>query len=63
MSLNAFKIDFENSSLVFCFLRFYLFVRERERVQAGGETEGEGESDSLLSMKPDSGLHPRTLGS
>ena len=29
----------------------------------GGAAEGEGEADSLLSMEPDRGLHPRTPGS
>ena len=47
----------------FYFQRFYLFIwhRERERAQAGGA--GEGEADSPLSMEPDVGLYPRTLGS
>jgi len=32
----------------------------RERAQAGGATEGEGEAGSPLSRDPDTGLHPRT---
>ena len=28
-----------------------------------GESEGEGEADTLLSREPDKGLHPRTLTS
>ena len=39
----------------------YLFEREKERSQAGGEREGE--VDSLLSREPDAGYDPRTLGS
>ena len=35
----------------------------RERAQAGGAAEGEGEAGSLLSREPDVGLNPRTLGS
>jgi len=46
-------------SVVFLFLRFYLFKRETERAQA----EAEGEADSALSREPDAGLHPRPLGS
>ena len=46
-------------------LFIYLTERERERecAQAGGAAEGEGEPGSLLSRKPDVGLHARTLGS
>lgn len=33
-----------------------------EQKQVGGE-EGEGEADSTLSMKPNAGLNPWTLGS
>ncbi|XP_048082622.1 epsin-2 isoform X6 [Ursus arctos] len=36
---------------------------ERERAQAGGAAEGEGEADSPPSGEPDAGLDPRTLGS
>jgi len=51
----------------FFFLRFYLFIlerdtesmREREHEQ-GGKAEGEGEEDSLLSREPGVGLGPRT---
>jgi len=35
----------------------------RERAQAGGAAEGEGEAYSPLSREPDMGLDPRTLGS
>ena len=40
-------------------------MREREsaHAQAGGAAEGEGEADFPLGKEPDSGLHPRTLGS
>ena len=38
---------------------FYLFEREREKTQVGGE----GEADSPLSRVPDVGLDPRTPGS
>ena len=48
--------------LLLFFKRFYLFI-ERERAQAWGEVEGEGEADSLLSREPDTGLDPRTPGS
>jgi len=37
--------------------------RGRERAQAGGAAEAEGEADSLQSREPDMGLDPRTLGS
>ena len=37
--------------------------RLRERAQVGGETEGEGEADSLLSGEPNVGLDPGTLRS
>jgi len=43
------------------FLRFYLFVREREHKP--GEWQAEGETVSPLSKEPDVGLNPRTLGS
>ena len=33
---------------------------EMERVQAGGETVGEGEADSPLSRESDTGLDPGT---
>jgi len=38
-------------------------MSERERAQAGGAAEGEGEADSPLSREPDMGLDPRTPGS
>lgn len=42
---------------VLCFLRFiYLFKQERARARGGAEVEG----DSLLSVKPDAELDPRT---
>ena len=47
---------------LFFFLRF-IYLKERERVQAGAGAKEEGEAGSLLSRKPDSGLDPRTLGS
>ena len=37
-------------------------MHKREQEQWGG-AGGEGETDSLLSTEPDSGLDPRTLGS
>jgi len=43
------------------FLRFYLFVREREHKP--GEWQAEGEASSPSSMKPGVGLDPRTPGS
>ena len=45
------------------FLKIYLFDRERERTQAGGVAEGEGEAGSPMSRDPNSGFQPRTLGS
>ena len=49
----------------FFFLRFYLCIWEWEweRAQAGRAAEAEGEAGSLLSWKPEEGLHPRTPGS
>jgi len=46
------------------FLRFYLFIcqRERERAQAGGAAQGEGEAGPPVSRDPDAGPDPRTLG-
>ena len=43
----------------------YLFERvtrkrEKERAQAGGRAEGE--ADFPLTRKPNTGLHPRTMG-
>lgn len=38
-------------------------MTERERPQAGGVVEGEGEAESLPSRKADPGLHIRTPGS
>ena len=37
----------------------FIYLTERENVQA----EGEREADSLLSREPNAGLNPRTLGS
>ena len=37
--------------IIYLFLRFYLFIRER--TQAGGKTEGEREADSPLNIKQD----------
>ena len=37
--------------------------RKRKRGQTGGGAEREGEADTLLSRKPDVGLHPGILGS
>ena len=45
------------------FSRFYLFGTERERAQAGGEAEGRGLADSLLSRELDVRLDSRTLRS
>ena len=48
------------------FLRFYLFVRERESAehrQTEWQADAEGEAGSPLSKEPDVGLYPRTLGS
>ena len=45
-------------------LRLYLLENERERASEHKWQEGaEGEVDSLLSREPDTGLHPRILGS
>ena len=43
----------------------YFFEREsvNKKAQTGGRAEGEGETDSPPSRKPDVGLDPRTLGS
>ena len=49
------------ASFSLLFKRFYLF--NRERTQAGGDAEGEGEADSPLSREPDAGLNLRVLGS
>jgi len=38
-------------------------LTERERAQAGGASEGEGEASSPLSKEPDVRLDSRTLGS
>jgi len=38
-------------------------LKEREKAEAGGTADGEGEADSLLSKEPDAGLDPRALGS
>lgn len=38
----------------------FIYLREREKAQAGGWAEGEGEAGSPLSKEPDSGLIPRT---
>jgi len=35
-------------------------LRAREHEWGRGGAEGEGEADSPLSRKPDTGLHPRT---
>ena len=50
---------FGSFSFFFYFLRFF-FIHLRDRVQIGGEAEGEEEADSLLSSEPDEGLNPRT---
>jgi len=63
---SAFNLIYLNRSL-FLFLRFYLFIcqRERKRTQAGGAADraGRGRTSSLLSKEPDVELDPRTLGS
>ena len=40
---------------LFIYLRFYIYLTEREseRAQAGGAAEGEGEAGSPLSREPD----------
>lgn len=45
------------------FFKIYLFIHltERERAQAGGTADGDGEAGSPLSS--DAGLDPRLLGS
>ena len=48
----------------FCFLRFLYFregKRERKRAQVGRGLGRESQADSLLSVEPNAGLHPRTL--
>lgn len=40
------------------FLKTDLFILERENMNGGGEAEGEGEADPLLSMEPNLGLIP-----
>ena len=46
--------------IVLNFLKFiHLGEIRRDRAQAGGEAEGEGEADSLLSWEPNMGLNPR----
>ena len=37
---------------------FIIHLKERQRAQAGGEAEGEGEADSPLSWESYAGLHP-----
>ena len=37
-------------------------MRECEKTQAGAEAYGEGELDSLLNRKPDTGLDSKTSG-
>ena len=41
----------------------FIYLTERERAQAGGAAEGEGEADFLLSREPDVGLDLKTLRS
>ena len=59
-----FKVMFPMS---FFFLRFFLFIWEREwareRTLARGEAEAEGEADSPPAREPDTGLNLRTPGS
>ena len=38
----------------------FIYLTDRERAQAGGEAEGEGEADFPLSWEPSVGLDPRT---
>ena len=45
------------------FYLFHLRERERQHTWEGGEAEGEGGTDSLLSRAPNAGLNPRTLRS
>ena len=45
------------------FFKILFIERKHELVGEGGWAEGEGDAGSLLSRKPDVGLHPRTLGS
>ena len=53
--------------LVLYFLKDFIHLRKKERKQARGGTEGQGEresqADSLRSLEPDPGLNPRTLRS
>ena len=55
------------SPLVFIFFFKNLFIyfrdREREKPQAWTGRGAEGEADSLMSRKPNAGLHPRALRS
>jgi len=41
----------------------FIYSTERERVQAGGAVEGEGEAGLPPSREPHAGLNPRTPGS
>ena len=43
-----------DGNLLFCFVfvRFYVFDPERERAEAGGAAEGQGDADSPLSRGP-----------
>ena len=45
------------------FFKDFINLRERLRVRDIIEGEEKEEADSLLSMEPDVGLNPRTLGS
>jgi len=49
----------------FIFLKktIYLRARERQESVSRGGTEGEGQTDSTLSMEPDAGLDSMTLRS
>ena len=50
------------SLLLFFFLRFYLFDRERQSARGGTQVGGVGEEEAG-SEEPDMGLDPRTPGS
>ena len=51
--------EFQSGVLNFFFKIFYfVYLGERESMQAGGGVEGEGEGDSLLSIEPNTVLIP-----
>ena len=59
------SVDFRDSNYSVLFLRFNIYLREKESVKESEheKSEDRGEADSLLSREPYVGLNPRTLGS